>query len=406
MLKRAIMAGLNAGGVNVDDLEVAPVPVTRFQVRSQRSQGGISVRLLAGDSQSVVMRFFDDGGADISEAAARKIERNFYREDYRRVFPGDIGDIGFPARTLEHYTEDLMSAIDVRAVRGASFRVVVDYSCGSGAFVMPNVLSKLGAEVLAVNPFASTPGALAFDRDAQVENVASLVRTSNAQLGVVLDPDVEHLALIDDEGRALTDVEALLAFVSLLGATADGPCRIAVPVVVPTPVVSLAEDLGIEVIQTKLAPSALMGAETDDEIAMAGSIDGAFAFPRFLAAFDAIAAFVMLLELLARTGSRLSKIAATLPSVHVLHDTVVTPSEQKGTVMRGLVETTDGELELVDGVKVRYDDGWVLALPDPELSLTHLWAEGPTDEAAAERLAEHAERVRGLLRSSATPPLT
>src|SRR5206468_11956923 len=116
MLKRAIMAGLNAAGINVDDLEVAPVPVTRFQVRSQRSQGGITVRLVAGDPQSVVIRFFDDLGTDISEASARKIERTFYREDFRRVFPGDIGDIGFPPRSIEYYTQSIVDRSEERRV--------------------------------------------------------------------------------------------------------------------------------------------------------------------------------------------------------------------------------------------------------------------------------------------------
>ncbi|HEY2429509.1 MAG TPA: sugar phosphate nucleotidyltransferase, partial [Acidimicrobiales bacterium] len=185
MLKRALMAGLNAGGVNVDDLEVSPVPVTRFQVRSDQSVGGVTVRIVAGDPQSVIMRFFDEGGADLNENAARKIERNFHREDFRRVFPGDIGDIGFPPRTVEHYTAELMSAVDVAAVRGAAFKVVVDYAYGSSAFVMPNVLAKLGADVLAVNPYASTQGALDFDRTTHVTSVVDLVRSSSAQLGVV-----------------------------------------------------------------------------------------------------------------------------------------------------------------------------------------------------------------------------
>src|SRR5215213_1458866 len=122
MLKRSVMAGLNAAGINVDDLEVAPVPTTRFQIRSQRSQGGITVRLVAGDSQSVVLRFFDDLGVDISENAARKIERLLHREDFRRVFPGDIGDIGYPPRALEYYTAALVDAVDVPAIRGASFK--------------------------------------------------------------------------------------------------------------------------------------------------------------------------------------------------------------------------------------------------------------------------------------------
>src|SRR5207237_5095378 len=81
-LKRAVMAGLNAAGVNVDDLEVAPVPTTRFQILSARAQAGVTVRLMPGDPQSVVIQFFDADGTDISEATQRKVERLFYREDF------------------------------------------------------------------------------------------------------------------------------------------------------------------------------------------------------------------------------------------------------------------------------------------------------------------------------------
>src|SRR2546421_4352947 len=101
-LKRAVMVGLNAARINVDDLEVAPTPFTRFQVRSERAQGGITVRLAPGDPQSVVIRFFDTDGTDINEATQRKIERYYHRQDYRRAFAADIGDIGVPPRALEH----------------------------------------------------------------------------------------------------------------------------------------------------------------------------------------------------------------------------------------------------------------------------------------------------------------
>ena len=96
-LKRAIIAGLNLSGVHVMDLELATVPLTRFQVRSERAQGGITVRLAPGDADSVEIRFIDENGADIDEGAQRKIERLLYREDFRRAFAGDIGDIVLPA---------------------------------------------------------------------------------------------------------------------------------------------------------------------------------------------------------------------------------------------------------------------------------------------------------------------
>src|SRR5438045_9436108 len=98
MLKRAMMAGINAAGVNVLDLEVASVPVTRFLARQPNVVGGITVRLVEDDTQAVVIRFFDGNGLDMSEAGQRKIERLFNREDFRRALPGEIGDIVFQPR--------------------------------------------------------------------------------------------------------------------------------------------------------------------------------------------------------------------------------------------------------------------------------------------------------------------
>src|SRR5690606_37337634 len=103
MLKRALMAGLNAGGVNVIDLELASVPVTRFLARRPSVNGGVTVRLIEGDSQSVILRFFDEQGIDLGEDHRRKIERLMDREDFRQVLPQEIGDIEFPPRALEQY---------------------------------------------------------------------------------------------------------------------------------------------------------------------------------------------------------------------------------------------------------------------------------------------------------------
>jgi mannose-1-phosphate guanylyltransferase/phosphomannomutase len=82
----------------------------------------------------------------------------------------------------------------------------------------------------------------------------------------------------------------------------------------------------------------------------------------------------------------------------VSHELVATPSEQKGTVMRTLMEQADVDVVLIDGVKVILADGWTLAIPDPELSATHVWAEGPSDDLARSRAHEAAEGIRRLLR--------
>ena len=143
-LKRGLISGLNLSGINVEDIELATVPLTRFQVRNGPSQGGFTVRLATGDPDTVEIRFFDSDGRDIDPSMQRKIERLLYREDFRRAFGGDIGDIVFPPRSLEFYTAALEQVVDIDRVRARVFKIVLDYSYGAVSIVMPNLLTKLG----------------------------------------------------------------------------------------------------------------------------------------------------------------------------------------------------------------------------------------------------------------------
>jgi mannose-1-phosphate guanylyltransferase/phosphomannomutase len=79
-------------------------------------------------------------------------------------------------------------------------------------------------------------------------------------------------------------------------------------------------------------------------------------------------------------------------------ETVMTPWDQKGLVMRTLVEMAGRSVTLVDGVKVLHDDGWALALPDPEEPVTRVWAEAGTDTEARRLAQEYGRRIRQLVR--------
>ena len=106
-----------------------------------------------------------------------------------------------------------------------------------------------------------------------------------------------------------------------------------------------------------------------------------------------------MLDLLAATGRSLSSVVQELPRVHLMHERVPTPWEQKGAVMREVVEReAGGDLLLVDGVKILRADGWVLVLPDPELAITHVWSEAGTDQAARQMAQEYARAIRQALR--------
>jgi mannose-1-phosphate guanylyltransferase/phosphomannomutase len=396
VLKRALMVGCNAAGVNVGDLELATVPVTRHHIRTRGNQAGLTVRLSPDDPQSVVVRFFDDRGIDLSMSEQRRVERMYHREEFRRVTAGEIGDIEFSPRTIEHYTATLVDAFGLRRDEGRAVKLVLDLSYGAASFVMPNLLSKVGVDVLSINPFAQTPGMIGLDRIESETRVAEAVRGSGADLGAVIDAGGERLTLIDERGDVLSGDEAVVVFVDLLSA-AGLATHVALPVTASDRVLALCAARGIEVTLTPLSTPGLLEAAASDGVSFAADRRGGYVFPSFLPAFDAAAALVRVLSLLGGGTPSLAEVVRSTPPMPVLHEEVPTPFEQKGLLMRTLMEqlTEQGaDLVLVDGIKVRTAEGWVLVVPDPDEPVTHVWAEG-RDLPGSERLAgDYVARLR------------
>jgi mannose-1-phosphate guanylyltransferase / phosphomannomutase len=180
--------------------------------------------------------------------------------------------------------------------------------------------------------------------------------------------------------------------------TTDKP-TVCLPVAVSRTAEEMCVEAGAEILWTKLSTAHLMETASTSGADFAASQEGGYIFPAFLPAYDAVATFVETMGMLSRTGVRLSKIVAGVPRIHTAHEAVVTPWEQKGMVMRTLMENAKGhDLVLVDGVKIIHDDGWALVLPDPEEPVTHVWTEGASDGEATALAQDYARRIRQLLR--------
>jgi mannose-1-phosphate guanylyltransferase/phosphomannomutase len=240
---------------------------------------------------------------------------------------------------------------------------------------------------------------ISVDRVASQARVADAVRGSGADLGAVIDAGGEHLTLIDGTGRVLTPDEVIMVFLELLTA-AEGPIRVALPVTASDRALQLCAARRTEVLLTALSSSGLMEAAASDGVAFAADREGGYIFPDFLPSFDAAAGLVKLLALLGEASESLAGVMARVPDMPLAHAEVVTPFAQKGLVMRTLIEQlaeTGADLVLIDGIKVRSDEGWVLVVPDPEEPVTHVWAEGPDRSASESTRAEYVARLEQML---------
>jgi mannose-1-phosphate guanylyltransferase / phosphomannomutase len=395
-LKRAVQGALNATAINVVDLEAQPLPVARFQTARGESTGGIALRTTPGDPQSVDIIFLDERGTELSQAAARKLERVYSRQEYRRAFPGEIAELTYPPRVVESYTAELLRSVDMTGLREADLKVVVDCAGGTASLVLPSLLGPIEVDVLTVNnrlDEASPTQSLAQVR-AGMQRLSELVASARADFGVRFDQVGERIQLVDDNGAMISDDRALLVVLDLIAAERRAG-RVALPVSTTRVAERVCRFHGMEVTWTPTSVHGLTGAAAADDMVFAADGRGGFVVPEFSRNLDGIAAFVRLLGLVARTRLSISQIDARIPKAHLLKRSMPTPWAAKGSIMRTVVEAAaDRVMDTTDGVRVvEPDGGWVLVLPDPEEAVTHLWAEGPDADAAQALLDEWAAVV-------------
>jgi len=401
MVKRAIMAGLTAAGVDVNNLRICPAPVTRYMIRSLGATAGIMVSMLEIDPRTVSIRFFDSNGMELDRASEKKVESIFFREAFQRVLPDEVGDLIYPARTVDFYRKDLLKFLDLSTLRKARLKAVIDCANGAGSAVAPALLGEIGCEVTTLNSrLDEISGPRTFEQvPLSIFNLARVVKALNADLGIALDGDADRAMFVDENGNVLSG-DTSLALFSRERVKEHKGGKVVVPVSSSRIINRIVEPSGGEVIRCRIGARSLLDAITQNDAVFGGEETGGFVFPEFQKGFDGIVSSAKMTEILCRENVKLSKLHGDLPSLYMTKDSIPCPLEERGHIMRSLIEEfRDRQIDTIDGIKVFYDDTWILMHPSSEEPIINLYAEAPSKEAAHKVIQEYAEKIRALAKS-------
>jgi len=396
MIKRTMISGLLSAGVNVGDLQTAPIPVVRYEIGKEGEVGGIHVRLSPFDKRLMDIKFFDFDGGDLPIQKEKSIEQLFLREDFKRASLDDVGDITVPSRAKEYYKTGFLKAINKDEIKKANFKIVFDYSYSSASMIFPAILGPLEAEVVAlnayVNPYKITKTEHEFKHS--LEQLSDIVTTLKADAGFLIDNGAEKIFLIDERGRIVPNNLALILVADLVMRSTPN-ATIAVPVTVSSVIDELARKYNATVIRTATSPRQIISASRIKGVCFVGDCTGGFIFPEFQPAFDAMYATAKILELMAKEKNRMNRLSREIPAFEVLHKKIPCAWDKKGQTMRyAMQEASKAKAELIDGVKLFFKDGWVLLLPDPDEAFFHVWAESDKEKVAKDYLEQYSEKVK------------
>jgi mannose-1-phosphate guanylyltransferase/phosphomannomutase len=401
MIHRAVMSGMISSGANATDLSVLPAPVARYWARSNHVSV-VHVQTSPVDPRSADIRIFDDHGLDLDKQSERKLENLFFREDIRRVSHYEMGRIIRRDGQTDRYLEDVLAKLDLEAVRGAAFKVLVDYNNGAAALVLPRVLQEMNATVI---PLSAAPAEIVIEQDsgtftAHLEEMGVIVSAVKARMGIFIDTPGERCFLIDETGAVL-DHDTAFAVLAQLALSAK-PGMLLGPASASLAFSMIAEQMNSRFVPTKITPGAVLRAAQHADTVVASDGAGGYCWPDFAVSFDAIFTTVRVLELLAHTGASLGALKSKIPAV--AHRTAVEfcPWEVKGRVMRTMMEKhLKDRVDLTDGVKVFVEGGWVLVVPDADRPEYHVIASTLDPLRSQALVDEYSALVRSVVAETA-----
>jgi mannose-1-phosphate guanylyltransferase / phosphomannomutase len=396
MLNRAVISGVLSTGVNVEDLQTTPVPVIRRELRSGRLAGGIHTRLNPEGNEEIDIIFFDQKGGDLPTSKSKTIERLFFREDFRRASISNTGSIDFPPRVIEGYRQSFIPFIDKSVFEQTPPKVIIDYSYGGASEILPGIFGELGIDAISLNSFIDQKKVYyytQFQKEA-LKQLGTIVKSLDSDIGFLLNPGAEKFMAVDEKGDVISLQKMLLKVTQLYFEVAK-PKRIAAPVTASAGLEMIAEEFGAQIVWIPSDHQAMMEAARTEGIDFVVGTKGGFIFPGFQLGVDAMFVTVKILELLARTGKKLSQVTGDWDRLHIAEKEVACAWGKKGQVMRSLMAHSERAARIiVDGVRISENDGWVLVRPDRKKAAFYILAESYSDDTAKELVKEYIKNIK------------
>jgi phosphomannomutase len=397
MVAAAVMAGLLNTGCDVVDLGICPTPSLQLAVRWLGADGGISITAGHNPAHWNALKFVRQDGLYLTPGQAEELLDIYHQGRFEKATWDRMRTRVELGEAIQHHLDVLSASFDLAAPRRRRLKVAVDCCNGSCSLLAPRWLATLGCEVLAINddpssPFPHTPE----PKPETAGQVRALVKAGRADIGLVHDADGERLGLVDETGLALSEEFTLALATDIALRHRVGP--VVTNVSTTMAIDRIAARYGATVVRTPVGQAHISEAILEHGAVIGGEGNGSVAVPRVQASHDSAATTGLLLCHLAETGAPLSALVAALPQLTMLKEHVaIEPSVMYSALQefRDAVQDEAGtSVDLSDGVKVAFADGWVHVRASNTESMIRLIVEADTSARATELMDWGRDRLR------------
>ncbi|HEX9215509.1 MAG TPA: phosphoglucosamine mutase [Gemmatimonadales bacterium] len=393
MFAAAATAGLVSVGCDVVDVGLVATPTVQLAVEHHRAAGGIILTASHNPIEWNALKFVGPDGIFLDGIAGTRVRELAAGESLPRAGYKAIGGVEADADAIARHLAAVLAlrAVDLRKIRRRRFRVALDTVRGAGGAVMPELLERLGCRVTAIN--LETDGLFPRPPEPVPENLrdlGALVRRRKADIGIAVDPDVDRLAIVDEQGRPIGEDYTLAFAVRAVGPSARRPvvCNLSTSLVVD----DAAKASGASVIRAAVGEAYVARKMIELKAVIGGEGNGGVMYPALHVGRDAPVAGALVLALLARERATVSELVARAPRYTIVK-AKVPRGPRLAPVYDGLRRRfPDAVVDTQDGLRLAWPDRWLHVRPSGTEPIIRLIAEAPSG-ADAERLIEEGRRL-------------
>lgn len=400
MVNRLVLGTLQGMGVDVIDVGLSTTPTVEIAVPEEKAHGGIILTASHNPKQWNALKLLNEKGEFISEKDGAEVLAIAEKELYSFADVNSLGTITENDTYIKKHIDKILalSLVDVPAIKAAKFKVVIDCVNSTGGIVLPQLLEALGVKEV-VKLYCEPTGEFPHNPEPLPENlrdIAKAVVKEKAHVGIVVDPDVDRLALVCEDGEMFGEEYTLVAVAEYVlnkrtpAEKAAGKKGNTVSNLSSTRALrDVTEKHGGSYNASAVGEVNVVKMMKETKALIGGEGNGGIILPELHYGRDALVGIALFLSHLAKYGKTCSMLRSSYPDYHISKNKIeLTPEINVDKILDSIREKYKKQpINMVDGVKIEFEKEWVHLRRSNTEPIIRIYSESES-ETTADNLAK------------------
>jgi phosphomannomutase len=400
MIQDLVISTLIGLGIDVINLNLSTTPTVEVAVPMENAHGGIILTASHNPKQWNALKLLNSKGEFISAAEGESLLKIADSEDFDFAEVDDLGTVVNDDSYLEKHIDAVLNLplVDVEAIKAANFKVVVDAVNSTGGIFIPALLKKLGVSEI-VELYCDPTGHFPHNPEPLPEHLTDLsdkIKEVKAHVGFTVDPDVDRLAMVCEDGSMFGEEYTLVAVSDYVLTHTPG-----------STVSNLSSTIALRDVTLKHGQSYFAAAVGEVNVVskmkevnaiIGGEGNGGIIYPELHYGRDALVGIALFLSHLAKTGMTTSQLRDSYPKYVISKNKIeLTPEIDVDLILKQMTELhKNDEVDTTDGVKIYFGEEWVHLRKSNTEPIIRIYSESTSEEKANELAYKIMDEIRSL----------